>query len=133
MTRSRGNDCSHATTTSSRQDLAGHWRFFGGHPRHRVEDLEWHPEADALLARHLRTGHPYARAAFCAVVSLWIVAIAIAIYQHTRLVKREPQSCRSPPATGSKVRVRSDAPWLLGLLKRVSPTRLVLSTKRGHR
>jgi hypothetical protein len=43
-------------------------------------DLE-HPEADAQLARHLRTGRPYAREAFCAVVSLWIVAIAIAIYQ----------------------------------------------------
>ena len=98
-----------------------------------MEELEWHPEADAQLARHLRTGRPYARPAFCAVVSLWIVAIAIAIYQHTRLVNRKPQSCRSPPATGSKVRVRSDLPWLLGLLKRVSPTRSVISMKVGHR
>jgi hypothetical protein len=38
-----------------------------------------------------------------------------------------------PPATGSKVRVRSDLPWLLGLLKRVSPTRSVISMKVGHR
>jgi len=55
-----------------------------------IEISEFHEfDYNEELALRFVAWHTYAREAFCAVVALWIVAIAIAMYQHTKARKSQ--------------------------------------------
>jgi hypothetical protein len=55
-----------------------------------IEISEFHEfDSDEELVLMFVAWHTYAREAFCAVVFLWLVAIAIAIFQYTKVRKSQ--------------------------------------------